>query len=92
LIIYANGYLIDFDAVTIQLPGGGISPNSFGQFFQLWYLLQYFRRFSIKYNEIRSLRPGYKRLVNRRESGKTSISYEYWLIIRGGGFVPISIT
>ena len=93
LIVYAKGYVIDFDARTIQLPGGGISPNSFDQFFKAWYLLQYFRRFTIKYDEIRSIRPGYKRSINGQENGKTSVSYKYWLVITGGfGAITLNFT
>lgn len=50
-----NGTVLDVEHDTIVFPGGGISANNFSDFFKLSYLLQYFKRTTIKISEINQI-------------------------------------
>lgn len=77
--IYGKGYVFDFDENTIEFPGGGISPNSFGDIFLPKFFLQYFKRFTINLSDIRQISSG----STRHRSKDGTISYSYWLKING---------
>ena len=88
LIVYMPGYLFDFKKKIIHFPGGGISPNSIFDIFKPWFLLQYFRRFSVEYEEIREIQAGAEesglsQLFRSLSEKKQRPAYVYWIKING---------
>lgn len=71
--VLKDGIVLDLDTDSFVVPGGGLSANSFTDYFSINWIIQYFKRLEFKVSDIRSA--SIKRKTNSDSKGNVSVNY-----------------
>jgi len=77
--VIKDGITFDLDAGIMSYPGGGVALNNLSDVLNPKFILQYFQRFFIKMNEIRSMSDGEKMKISKEGHA----SYSYYIEVNG---------
>lgn len=82
-LVTAKGFKINIENDTLEYPGGGIAADSIFSYITPSYLLQHFKRYSLKISEIREVEKYSQTKTNVSDSGKITSTTTHYLDING---------